>query len=92
MKKLFVLFTLTAFLTSATFAFAKKPQDKNLKLNRGQVQSSVNKLDKVLDLDDIDDKGNKKWKKDKNEKKDNDDKLEESLKKDTRKLFRKALK
>jgi len=68
MKKLFVLVTLFAFVASATFSFAK-PKDKNLKLNRCQVQSSINKVDKVLDLDDEDVKGKKPWKKNKKEQK-----------------------
>lgn len=88
MKKLFLLATLFAFIASATFSFAK-PKDKDLKLNRGQIQSSINKADKVLDLDDEDAKGKKPGKEDK---KDKDSKLDKSVKKESRKLIRKALK
>ncbi len=88
MKIFFTLTLFLVFLSSATFAFAK-PGDKVLKLNRGQVQSSVNKAGKVLDLDDVNEKGNKKGKKDTLDK---DDKLEKSLKKESRKLLRKAIK
>ncbi len=88
MKNLFILATLFAFVASATFSFAK-PEDKDLKLNRGQVQSSINKVDKVLDPDDEDVKGKKPGKKDK---KDKDSKLDKSVKKESRKLIRKALK
>jgi len=88
MKTFFTLTLLIVFLSSATFVFAK-PKDKVLKLNRGQIQSSINKAGKVLDLDDVNEKGNKKGKKDTLDK---DDKLEQSLKKESGKLLRKAIK
>ncbi len=91
MKKIFVCLVISAFLGSSTFAFAK-PKDKDMKLNRGQVQSSVNKVDKLLDLDDDDKKGKKSGKKDKKNKKDKDSQLEKSVKKESRNLLKKSLK
>ncbi len=88
MNRVFILLTLFTFLISATVTFAK-PKDKELKLNRGQVQSSMNKIEKLTDLDDEDAKGKKSKKKDKKNK---DSKLEKSAKKESRKLLRKAIK
>ena len=88
MKKLFFLLSLCAFLVSSTTTFAK-PKNKDLKLNRGQLQSSVNKIEKLTDSDGVEDKKGKKGKKDKADK---DSKLEKSAKKESRKLLRKALK
>ena len=86
MKKLFIFALLFAFLSSATLAFAK-PNDKDLKLNRGQLK----KIEKIADdLDDDDDeKGNKSGKKDK---KDKDTELEKATKKTSKKLLKEAFK
>ncbi len=85
MKKLFVLLALCIFLGSVTTIFAK-PKDKDLKLNRGQLQSSTNKVEKLTDIDGVEDKKGKKDKIDK------DSKLEKSVKKGSSKLLRKTFK
>ncbi len=84
MKKIFMLVTLVAFIASTTCAFAK-PKDKKLKLNRGQVQSSSNKLEKLTDSGD--EKGKRKSDK-KKEEKEKDSKLEKSVKKESKKALK----
>lgn len=97
MKTIVTIMLLLIFLSSGTLAFAK-PKNKDLKLNRGQVQSSVNKVDKLVDLDldgdDMSGKGkkNKKGEKGKKGKKGKDLNFEKSVKKESKKALRKMLK
>ncbi len=62
-----MLVTLVAFIASTTCAFAT-PKEKELKLNRGQVQSSSNELEKLTDSSDEKGKGKSDKKKEKKKK------------------------
>ncbi len=91
MKTIVTIMLLLIFLSSGTLAFAK-PKNKDLKLNRGQVQSSVNKVDKLVDLDLDGDDMSGKGKKNKKGKKGKDLNFEKSVKKESKKALRKMLK
>ena len=104
MKNLIVLSLSFALLLSSAIASAQgkgNAKDKDFKINKGQVNSTIRKETNPGNAGLLDDKAGKKDnndKKDKDDKKDEDDKqdkdsqLEKSIKKESRKAVKKAIK
>jgi len=96
MKNLIVfVLSFILLISSAIVSAQGKGKDKDLKLNKGQVNSTIRKETNPGNSGMFDEKGGKKDKddkKDKGDKKDKDTQLEKSLKKEGKKVIKDVLK
>jgi hypothetical protein len=93
MKNLFVF--VLPFILIISAAASAQGKSKEAKMNKGQVNSTIKKATNPGNTDlfnDKDGKNDKDDKKDKGDKKDKDSQLEKSLKKESQKALKKAIK